>query len=1014
MQQESQIWRSDYVLRITYYVLLITHYVVMSGSLHAEEELTLAENGQSEYVIVRPVKSSPSQIYAGEELQKFFKQITGADLSVVTDKDKLPAKSILLGWTRHTEALAEKVELKSLGDDAFSLQTKGDHLLILGGPVRGTLYGVYEFLEKYAGCRWYTKNHSVIPERKTWRVPPINETQHPAFAMREPFWWPMFDGDLAARNKANGNRMDLKEKHGGKVRFGKRMFVHTFNRLLSPGKYFKEHPEYFSEIDGVRTAGRSQLCLTNPDVLRIVTGAVLREIREDPTAKLFSVSQNDWDGHCTCKPCLKIDTREGSPSGTMIQFVNQVAEAVEKEFPNVWIETLAYQYTRHPPKTLKPRHNVVPRLCSIECDFSLPLDVSPYPQNVKFVDDIKGWAAITDKLYIWDYTTNFAHYMGPHPNFNCLQGNVKFFRDHNVVGLFEQGNYQSPHGEFAELRAWVLARLLWNPDQDVEALYDDFIKGYYGPAAKPVRAYFDELQALTKDPKHVLRIWSNMHSPWYSDEFFARAKELWQDAEKLAADQKKISYHVRMSALPVMYARLVRWPRMDVRYQFEDGQFKATGIDREYIALATEFLKRLAEGKVTRIAENSRRHKEFVALLNSRTRGLKPKSIASGNLKASVIPELGGRVFSLTHGDAGNILHVEKGGIDFADLSMRTPAIENALYRIQSEKAASIHLSRPGRSPFPISKVISLEKDALKVAAVLENESDKPRTGRPVLRAALDLGDAKSVFAKFGNERWFLIPAQADRNVSGTTVGMKSVTSPELTLAASKTGRQVGMKFLGKVDRVYIECDVRAGSTRVHVFFAATELDPRTKSEFALSLQPLPPVAGLPSVRTKGDHSPDTVVIEDCFIGLGRPGEWGDWVADEDAEDGFAVELFNTHYEWCLQWPVDPGLFVPGAEYKVRARIKVKKSDRKGEAFWAGVYDIRNKKGRGQIAPNTDDVGDAYKWYELATSWVPKSEQYVWVGPGRFDNKGGETSAIEGVFVDRFEFRKVGPPRDEE
>jgi hypothetical protein len=817
----------------------------------------------------------------------------------------------------------------------------------------------------------------------------------------------MFDGDLAARNKANGNRMDLKEKHGGKVRFGKRMFVHTFNRLLSPGKYFKDHPEYFSELNGVRTAKRSQLCLTNPDVLRIVTKAVLRDIREDPTAKLFSVSQNDWDGHCTCKPCLEVDTREGSPSGTMIQFVNQVAEAVEKEFPNVWIETLAYQYTRHPPKTLKPRHNVVPRLCSIECDFSLPLDVSPHPQNVKFVEDIKGWAAITDKLYIWDYTTNFGHYMGPHPNFNCLQGNVKFFRDHKVVGLFEQGNYQSPHGEFAELRAWVLARLLWNPDQDVHALYDDFIKGYYGPAATPIRAYFDELQALTKDPKHVLRIWSNMHSPWYSDEFFTRAKMLWDEAEKLTAGQKMFSYHVRMSALPVMYARLVRWPKMDVRYRFVHGKFKAAGVDEEYIALASEFLKRLAEGKVTAIAENSRRHKEFVALLSAQTRGLKPSSIESGNLKASVIPELGGRVCSLSYGGAPNILHVDKGGIDFAELTMRAPTIENASYKIQSARSASIRLGRSRRNAFPISKVIQFEKDALKVTAVLENDRDEPRTVRPVLRVALDLGDAKSVFAKFGSERWFLIPAQADRNVSGTTLGMKGVASPELTLAASNTGRRVGMKFSGEVDRVYIECDVRAGSTRVHVFFTAAELAAGTKSEFALTLQPLPPVAGLPIVKTKGDHSPDTVVIEDCFIGLGRPGEWGDWVADENAEDGFAAELFNTHYEWCLQWRVDPSLFVPGAKYKVRARIKVKKTDREGEAFWAGVYDLRNKKDRVQIAPRTDDVGDAYKWYDLAASWVPKSEQYVWVGPGRFDKGAGKTSSIAAVFVDRFEFRKV-------
>ncbi|MBM4035803.1 MAG: DUF4838 domain-containing protein, partial [Planctomycetes bacterium] len=447
--------------------------------------LTLAARGQpAVYTIVAPAAGSPSQRHAAEELQAFIERLTGVRLPIAADDAPLPERAILLGATRHTAAVLGKApDLAALGDDGFRLVTRPPHLLILGGPVRGTLYGVYEVLERFGGCRWYASWHSVVPRLEALAVPALDETQRPAFAMREPFWFDFFDGGLAARNKANGNAMRLEEKHGGKIRFGAGLFVHTFEALCPPGEFFAAHPEYFSEINGRRVKDHSQLCLTNPNVVRIVTERLLARIRKDPTARLYSVSQNDWHNFCTCPNCKAVDEREGSHAGTMIAFVNQVAEAVEKEFPDAWIETLAYQYTRKPPKTVRPRRNVVPRLCTIECDFALPLDRSTFEENRKFVEEIRGWSAMTDKLYIWDYTTNFRNYTAPFPNVLALQDNVRFFRDNRVVGLFEQGAYQGRHADFAELKAWLLAKWLWNPDLPADPLLKDFFEGYYGAAA---------------------------------------------------------------------------------------------------------------------------------------------------------------------------------------------------------------------------------------------------------------------------------------------------------------------------------------------------------------------------------------------------------------------------------------------------------------------------------------------------------------------------------------------------
>ncbi len=705
-------------------------------------------------------------------------------LPIVTDAGPLPPRAVLLGVTRHTAAvLSAAADAAALGDDGFRIVTRPPHLLILGGPVRGTLYGVYETLERYGGCRWYASWHSVIPQRETFAVPGTDETRKPAFALREPFWFDLFDGDLAARNKANGNAMRLADRHGGKIRFGGGLFCHTFNPLCPPGEFFDTHPEYFSEIDGKRIKDHTQLCLTNPDVLKIVTARVLERIRKDPTAKLFSVSQNDWRNPCACPACKALDEREGSHAGTLITFVNRVAEAVEREFPEVWIETLAYQYTRKPPKTVRPRRNVVPRLCTIECDFSAPLDQSAYEQNRAFVEDIRGWSAMTDKLYIWDYTTNFRHYTAPFPNVLTLRDNVRFFRDHRVVGLFEQGAYQGRHGDFAELKAWLLAKWLWDPDLPTEPLLADFFAGYYGAAAPLVRQYFDELHTFYRDPAHKpLRIFDDVRNPVLPDAFLERAAALWSQAEAAVRNSPAHAYNVRMGAFPVLYARFSRLPASQPKTVWVTSDPQRYAVPAEHRALAAELLARFGEARNIRLSESAERHAKTLA-------------------------------------------------------------------------------------------------------------------------------------------DW------------------QAIASP-------------------------------------------------------------------PSLPPPGDRA----VIEDVALSLGRPGVWGEKVADPQAGDGSALKLFNTHYEWCASLPFGKVAFDPGARYRIRMRARVERvPGQEGTAFWAGVYDPPHKKGHGTVEPQTSATGAGYAWYDVA-EWVPESAHYVWVGPGRFDKKTRNANpAIRAVYIDCLELQRLNP-----
>ena len=372
-------------------------------------------------------------------------------------------------------------------DESFTYRSVGPAVVIWGGKQRGTLYGVMSFLEREMGVRFYTPKVTVAPKKAKYAFTCLNHSERPGVRVRNDFYYEAFEPIWAARNRVNG-AMGYRQQPGGLECY---WAVHTFYPLMPPEEFFKDHPEYYSLLDGKRTADHAQLCLANPDVLRIITERIKQKMRELPEYLIYDVSQNDWSNPCQCPQCQAIVDREGSQSGPIIQFVNQVADKVKAEFPDKFIGTLAYSYTRKPPKTLKPRDNVVVRFCSIECCFAH--DFTTCPENKTFVEDMNGWAAIAPHIYIWDYVVNFSHYIMPYPNFRVLQPNIQFFRDHNAIGIMEQAAYQSRGGEFAELRAYLIAKLLWNPEAEVEPIINDFMYGYYGRAGQYVRAYFDLL-----------------------------------------------------------------------------------------------------------------------------------------------------------------------------------------------------------------------------------------------------------------------------------------------------------------------------------------------------------------------------------------------------------------------------------------------------------------------------------------------------------------------------------------
>ena len=262
----------------------------------------------------------------------------------------------------------------------------------------------------------------------------------------------------------------------------------------------------------------------------------------DETAPLniISVTQDDNQRYCTCENCTAIADKYGGQSGLMLWFVNQIADAVAaSDHPDVVVDTFAYQYTRKAPVGIVPRENVCVRLCSIECCFAHSLDDPACEGNAAFTQDLRDWAKISNRLYIWDYTTNYSQTLGIFPDFGVLQKNIQTFVQNSVVGIYEEGAYYAGdcNTEFADLRAYLLARFLQDPDEaDPEGLRDGFLSAYYGQGATEIGAFLDFITAHAGDEDGHLSIGEPMRTTLHgvSAEDIEKMDGLWDTAYEKA------------------------------------------------------------------------------------------------------------------------------------------------------------------------------------------------------------------------------------------------------------------------------------------------------------------------------------------------------------------------------------------------------------------------------------------------------------------------------------------------
>ncbi|WP_245709596.1 DUF4838 domain-containing protein [Flavobacterium degerlachei] len=372
-------------------------------------------------------------------------------------------------------------------DNSFVIKSDEKDIFLIAPNIKLLRYAVYTLLESW-GYRKFTAKETYIPKLDKITFPKNTEQYYkPSFEYRVLLYPDAYDEDFRDWHKLDWHLNDFN------------VWGHSFGKLLPPKEHFKTNPSFFALYEGYRND--ESLCMTNDTVVDIVIKNMQKVISQNPNAQFYSVSQNDDVVYCECQKCSSINNKYGGPQGSLYYFLNKIA----KHFPKTKIVTLAYLHTFKPPKRLKLQSNLYTLICPIELNRGIAIENDNTSKS--FRKTLEDWNKTSSHLYLWDYTVQFSNYLSPFPNIHTFSDNYKFFKNNNIKGLFVQGYADIP-GDFTELRQYLLAKLLWNSDIDINAVTDDFLRGFYGNAAPYIKKYLNLLTENQQKSNSFLDIYS--------------------------------------------------------------------------------------------------------------------------------------------------------------------------------------------------------------------------------------------------------------------------------------------------------------------------------------------------------------------------------------------------------------------------------------------------------------------------------------------------------------------------
>lgn len=462
----------------------------------AQADLTLVDRNTPPCPVLIPQGCSKIERLAGKELARYLSEISGQKFPMRAVKEPPAGRAILVGGFDRSAA-------EGLGLDGYVLRTDGDRLIICGVHSRGTIYGVYGFLEEVLGCRWWSHNEEYVPQTDAIRVGELNVRIDPPFSLHRLY-------NREAQNRRNNFR--YKSRSTGAEYF---TGGHSLYPLLRG--YAKEHPEiYPMNKKGERTANNLHFCYLAPGIAEALAEALKRQVQKRDggvTYTIYFAGMGDWyGGMCRCEKCSKVYKEETwtDPDGrkkpgytaTLLRMMNSTGEILQQKYPGIRVGTFAYMSLEAPPAKTRPADNVVirvPRLrhCSVH-------PARTCPRNRSYLRNLQRWCEITSAgVYIWEYGANFKNFIFPWPSVHSIADNIRLYAEMGVRGVMVQGNYVTTGSDLVVLKNYVWRHLMWDPTLKTDPLIREFCDGYYGPAADAMYAYVQAVENSVREPKTI-------------------------------------------------------------------------------------------------------------------------------------------------------------------------------------------------------------------------------------------------------------------------------------------------------------------------------------------------------------------------------------------------------------------------------------------------------------------------------------------------------------------------------
>lgn len=521
-------------------------------ALSKDGGICLFSGGTTEFTIVYSANATELEKTAVTFLAEALHKISGAAFAVKIDTEfAVGSHEICVGHTNR--AFSPSVAMDDIS--SYVVATQNESLYLYGNTEYGTSNAVYGFLEDYMGCMFVDAQSNYFPSLEKAVLAPMNDLYKPAFEYRD------VDAVEVDRDAAFARRLRLT----GTEVFSSDGCHHSLEYVPS-SQYFDSHPEYYALLGGSRRADTymfqgPQLCWSNSEVVELVKQGVLKRIHDYEAAGgtreiYWDISQNDSMNNCTCSECIALNAEVGSGAGALLSAVNQIA----KSLPQYKFSTLAYHYGSSVPTNFVPADNLMIKYCFMAeygaNDISKPISHATSDIGKKQYEEITGWSKLSDKIYIWDYITDYFYYQLPFPCLHSMMGNTKLLADLNVLGVYSLSAYNA-RGAGDYVKTYLQAHLLWNPYIDADALLNKYWTVYYGEGGRYVKQMYQRMEELVEGELWVYDFPFNHNEDYLSQSAVTEYCTLLDAAFAAVGGNETYAKRLRYEKLSLLYTKLV-------------------------------------------------------------------------------------------------------------------------------------------------------------------------------------------------------------------------------------------------------------------------------------------------------------------------------------------------------------------------------------------------------------------------------------------------------------------------